>query len=109
MSANFITLFTDFITSSADFISLYDDFTGLSADFRSSADSTRLSAPISVRISIVVQGYNIVRVGKESMGLGGYDVIRVTDINGGFYGKKDVIIVEGDTLYWRGLRLIKYC
>ena len=46
---------------------------------------------------------------KESVGLDGYNVIRVADRDGSFYGKEDVIVVEGDTLYWQGLCLIEYC
>jgi len=36
---------------------------------------------------------------KESVGLDGYNIIRVADRDRSFYRKEDVIMVEGDTLY----------
>ena len=64
-----------------------------------SADFAGLSAPVSAQISIVTQEYTIIRVDKESVGLNGYNIVRVIDRNGRFYGKEDVIAVEGETLY----------
>ena len=46
---------------------------------------------------------------KESVGLDNYNIIRIANRDGSFYRKEDVIAVEGDTLYWQGLHLIKYC
>ena len=58
---------------------------------------------------MVAQEYTVIRVDKESVGLDGYNIIRVANRDRSFYRKEDVITVKGDTLYWQGLRLIKYC
>jgi len=70
------------------------DYIGLSADFAG------LSGPISAQISIVAQAYAVIGVDKESVNLDSYNIIKVANRDRSFYGKKDVIAVEGDTLYW---------
>ena len=48
---------------------------------------------------MVTQEYTIIRVDKKSISLDGYNIIRVTNRDRRFYGKEDVIVVEGGTLY----------
>ena len=45
---------------------------------------------------------------KESVNLDSYNIVRVANRDRSFYGKENMVIVEGDTLYWQGLYLIEY-